>query len=116
MLKKIGLLIGVALFCWGCSGPSGTPQPAGDDAKPSASPAPAPAAVADTLCRIVGTGDVLPGLNYPEHALRLPYNDGAHIFDSVRDILQRADIAFCNLETVLLDTGGTPKKAPESFP
>ena len=115
MLKlvwKAGVLVWAALLCWNCSRPSGAPQPASDDSKTSA--APTTATATDTLCYIVGTGDVLPGLNYPEHAPRLPYDDGSHIFDSVRDILQRADIAFCNLETVLLDTGGTPKKAPTS--
>lgn len=110
-----GALFVVLYSC--CSHPSGTLSSTDVDDLPSAVP-PATstdtATLADTLCYIVGTGDVLPGLNYPEHAPRLPYNDGAHLFDSVRDILQRADIAFCNLETVLLDTGGTPKKAPTS--
>lgn len=99
------------VLCWGCSKPAGTSSSAEGGKKP----VPATVAVpADTFCVIVGTGDVLPGLNYPEHVPRLPSDDGAHIFDSVCDILQRADIAFCNLETVLLDTGGTPKKAPAS--
>ena len=110
-----GALFVVLYSC--CSHPSGTLSSTDVDDLPSAVP-PATstdtATLADTLCYIVGTGDVLPGLNYPEHAPRLPYNDGAHLFDSVRDIMQRADIAFCNLETVLLDTGGTPKKAPTS--
>lgn len=61
---------------------------------------------------IVGTGDILLGMNWPENAKRLPPEDGKHLFDSVQSIIARADFAFGNLEGVLLDTGGTPKVAP----
>lgn len=71
-------------------------------------------ASASTLYTIVGTGDILMGLNYPENAPRYARDDGAHLFDSVRDILLRADVAFGNLEGVLLDTGGIPKKRYDS--
>ena len=117
--RKLRLLWGIAccvFFCWCCSKPTGNAEKIAVGVSvdtPTIAAAMADAPI-DTLCRIVGTGDVLPGLNYPERAPRLPNDDGAHIFDSVRDILQRADIAFGNLETVLLDTGGTPKKAPAS--
>lgn len=69
--------------------------------------------VADTAPRdvftIVGTGDILLGMNYPDDAPRLPAADGIHLFDSVRHILSGADVAFGNLEGVLLDSGGIPK-------
>lgn len=107
-----GFVVTVVLIC-SCTTPPGTSQPSDLDGLRSDSSHSATSPF-DTICRIVGTGDVLPGLNYPEHAPRYPSDDGAHLFDSVRDILQRADVAFCNLETVLLDTGGTPKKAPAS--
>ena len=105
------LLVGVwASTLMSCSNPSSSD----DQKKKSGTQSAAVSEPADTLFYIVGMGDVLPGLNYPERAPRLPSDDGAHLFDSVRDILQRADVAFCNLETVLLDSGGTPKKAPAS--
>lgn len=66
------------------------------------------------LYTIIGTGDILLGLNYPENAPRIPYEDGAHLFDSVKDILRNADVTFGNLEGVLLDTGGIPKKRIDS--
>lgn len=102
----------VTIICWACSSPTDAATPISNDAK--LSPTPPDTTDVNPLCYIVGTGDVLPGLNYPEDSQRLPLDDGAHIFDSVRHILQRADVAFCNLETVLLDSGGTPKKAPAS--
>lgn len=107
-----GLLL-LAMFCEACSSTTDAANYTSDDTK-SSSLLPPDTITSDTLCYIVGTGDVLPGLNYPETAPRLPLDDGAHIFDSVCHILRRADVAFCNLETVLLDSGGTPKKAPAS--
>ena len=114
--KQMILLVYVllaAVLCLACSSTTGESNSANDDGKASSQTVPD---TADTniLYYIVGTGDVLPGLNYPESSPRLPFDDGVHIFDSVRQILQHADVAFCNLETVLLDSGGTPKKAPAS--
>lgn len=63
---------------------------------------------------VVGTGDIVLGLNYPEHAPRIPSGDGAHLFDSVKHILEAADVTFGNLEGVLLDSGGIPKKCSDS--
>ena len=55
-------------------------------------------------------GDIVLGLNYPEGAGLLPPEGGELIFESVRGVFVGADIVFGNLEGVLLDSGGTPKK------
>lgn len=64
------------------------------------------------LLTIVGCGDILLGMNWPDDSPVLPVDDGIHLFDSVRFIIENADIAFGNLEGVLLDTGGIPKPTP----
>lgn len=53
-------------------------------------------------------GDIMPGTTFPEK--RLPENDGAKLFDDVKEILSNADIAAGNLEGVLADTGTTQKE------
>jgi poly-gamma-glutamate capsule biosynthesis protein CapA/YwtB (metallophosphatase superfamily) len=55
------------------------------------------------------TGDIMMGLNYPESAPQLPPEDGRLLFSDVASILRGADMAFGNLEGVLLDKGGTAK-------
>ena len=72
--------------------------------------------VADTLRRsdtlsIIGVGDIMMGTNYPED--RLPPRDGAFLMEGVDSILQDADVTFGNLEGVLLDSGGTPKRCKD---
>ncbi len=69
----------------------------------------------DTLYSVIGVGDIMMGTNYPSSA-SLPPDDGVHIFDDVKEILESADITFGNLEGTLLNSGGTPKKCkdPES--
>jgi len=66
-------------------------------------------AAKDTLS-FVAVGDIMMGLNYPDKAQVLPSQDGALTFASVQHILQNADITFGNLEGVMLDSGGSPKK------
>lgn len=68
-----------------------------------------PAAQSDIL-RIVCVGDIVLGLNYPDESPLLPEQDGARLFDGVRDLLTGADLTLGNLEGVLLDRGGEPKK------
>lgn len=66
--------------------------------------------VRDTLT-IVGVGDIMMGTDFPD-ASYLPPNDGATIFpDTIKAILQNADLTFGNLEGTLLDKdkGGTVK-------
>lgn len=63
---------------------------------------------ADTIC-IIGTGDIMPGTNYPD-ARYLPPGGCSRLFDPVRDILQSGDITFGNMEGVFSSKGGTAKK------
>jgi poly-gamma-glutamate capsule biosynthesis protein CapA/YwtB (metallophosphatase superfamily) len=62
----------------------------------------------DTLC-IIGTGDIMPGTNYPDERYLPPGNDCAALFDPVRRHLAAADVTFGNLEGVFSSVGGTPK-------
>jgi hypothetical protein len=63
---------------------------------------------ADTIC-IIGTGDIMPGTNYPDNRYLPPGNDCAALFEPVRNILASADVTFGNLEGVFSSDGGTPK-------
>ncbi|KAA6339925.1 Capsule biosynthesis protein CapA [termite gut metagenome] len=56
------------------------------------------------------TGDVMMGTNYPDAKPMLPPEDGKRLFADVADILRNADATFGNLEGVLLDKGGFPKR------
>lgn len=58
---------------------------------------------------LVAVGDMMMGTNYPSSAY-LPSGDGSYLWKNVRDILERGDIAFGNLEGVILTEGGTPKQ------
>ncbi len=58
---------------------------------------------ADTIS-IAAVGDIMLGTTYPDSSVRPPH-DGKRSFDAVLNELQQADIAFGNLEGVLLDTG-----------
>jgi hypothetical protein len=67
-------------------------------------PAPDPARSRITIAAV---GDMMLGTDYPEN--RLPDDDGVGFLAEVTPILDAADIAFGNLEGVLLD-GGEPRK------
>ncbi len=56
---------------------------------------------------IAAVGDIMLGTDYPED--RLPDDDAATFLNAVAPSLQSADVAFGNLEGVLLD-GGEPEK------
>lgn len=58
---------------------------------------------------IAGVGDMMLGTNYPSD-VHLPPQDGRDILGPVTPILQSADVAFGNLEGVLLSGEGNPKK------
>jgi poly-gamma-glutamate capsule biosynthesis protein CapA/YwtB (metallophosphatase superfamily) len=64
----------------------------------------------DTIS-IIGVGDIMMGTNYPED--KLPTDDGAFLMQSVDSVLNNADVTFGNLEGVLLDSGGIPKKCKD---
>ena len=57
--------------------------------------------------QLAAVGDMMLGTDYPED--HLPPNDGAQLLAAMSPVLQRADIAFGNLEGTLLD-GGKPVK------
>ena len=60
---------------------------------------------------IACVGDMVLGLNYPDdEPAQFAAEDGAHLFDEVKPWLQRADFTVGNLEGVLLNSGGEPKK------
>ncbi|HMO80882.1 MAG TPA: CapA family protein [Pyrinomonadaceae bacterium] len=68
---------------------------------------------------IAAVGDIMLGSPYLDET-RMPPNDGADLLKDVAPILHAADIAFGNLEGVLVDSGEsakckpvTPKKTPE---
>jgi poly-gamma-glutamate capsule biosynthesis protein CapA/YwtB (metallophosphatase superfamily) len=50
------------------------------------------------------------GLNYPDDQPLLPPEEGLLIFKNVKPVLQNATITVGNLEGVLLDFGGLPKR------
>ncbi|MDG0972956.1 MAG: CapA family protein [Crocinitomicaceae bacterium] len=58
---------------------------------------------------IVGVGDLMIGTNFPSSS-HLPPNDGKDILVPAHAILQKADIAFGNLEGCILSGEGTVKK------
>ena len=57
--------------------------------------------------KIAAVGDVMLGTDFPED--RLPPEDGKGLLAAASPLLQQADIAFANLEGVLLDDG-EPRK------
>ena len=57
---------------------------------------------------VMGVGDIMLGSNYPSVQL-LPPKDGADLLMEATPLLQSADIAFGNLEGVLMTGKGVPK-------
>ena len=87
--------------------PAPPPQP---DTPPPAEPAPPPPPVPDRSklrISIASVGDMMIGTDYPKN--HLPDDDGASFLADVTPFLEAADIAFGNLEGVLID-GGEPAK------
>lgn len=58
---------------------------------------------------IAGAGDIMLGTNFPNTSYLAP-NDGADLLSEMAPYIRNADIAFGNLEGVLLDKGGTVKR------
>lgn len=94
----VALVLGLA----GCVTPTPpAPTPPVEPVPPPPSP-PAPAPVS-----IAAVGDIMLGTDYPKDTL--PDDDGAGFLRPVTPILATADVAFGNLEGVLMD-GGEPVK------
>ena len=62
-----------------------------------------------SMYSIIGVGDIMMGTNYPSTGY-LPAHDGKDIIRDLVPALKDADITFGNLEGVLLNKGGTPKR------
>lgn len=77
-----------------------------------------PAVTADTLpgkretIKIIGVGDMMLGTNYPGNSY-LPPNDGKDILQPVKQLIRKGDVAFGNLEGVILTGEGTVKKCSD---
>ena len=76
---------------------STTTQPAAEQAAQQA---------ASESLTIIGVGDIMMGLNYPDEKPALPAQDGELTFSEVKDILRDADLTTGNLEGTLLNKGG----------
>lgn len=66
-------------------------------------------ATAQDTVNLAFVGDIMMGTNYPNKSY-LMTDGGVNLFKDCAHIIQKADCAFGNLEGVLLDEGGTPKK------
>ncbi|MFC2089945.1 CapA family protein [Bacteroidota bacterium] len=66
----------------------------------------------DTLC-IIGTGDIMPGTNYPDERFLPPGNNCQKLFAPVAEILGSGDVTFGNLEGVFCPEGGEAKKCKD---
>ncbi len=91
-------------------GPAVAEQAPAPPPAPPPAPEPQPAPTPDKSAlriSIAAVGDMMIGTDYPKN--RLPDDDGAGFLADVAPYLQRADIAFGNLEGVLID-GGEPAK------
>jgi len=78
-----------------------TPEPVRAEPKPEAP------AKRDLRITVAAVGDMMLGTDYPDN--HLPDDDGVSFLAAVTPRLSSADLAFGNLEGVLLD-GGTPAK------
>ena len=58
---------------------------------------------------VIGVGDMMLGTNFPD-ASYLPPDSGRNVLRQVIPVLKDADVTFGNLEGVLLDGEGDPKK------
>lgn len=61
----------------------------------------------------IGVGDIMMGSNFPDSSV-LPPKQGAYLFDAVHSHLKEADVAFGNIEGVLLDSGKVHKTCRDS--
>lgn len=109
--SKTAALIGCALIAAGCATRApivkapAEPLPRVEEL-PAEAPEP-PAALPPRELVIAAVGDMMIGTDYPDN--HLPDDDGLGFLRAVTPLLSSTDIAFGNLEGVLLD-GGTPAK------
>ena len=88
------------------------PEPVTPPAEPAPAPVQPPAPVTPDLSTqrisIAAVGDMMIGTDFPEN--HLPDDDGVSFLADVAPVIAAADIAFGNLEGVLLDGGEAAKK------
>ena len=104
-----GLLV-IAVLAGGCAATPDTPETAAPVTvnEPAARPAPESSPAPDNRrFTIAAVGDIMLGTDFPQN--RLAGDDGAGYLAAATPVLSGADIAFGNLEGVLMD-GGEPAK------
>jgi hypothetical protein len=107
--KPLVLLLAAQLAACAATPPSvpNTPEPVLPP-PPTAEPLPPPPPDLSTMrVSIASVGDMMIGTDYPQN--HLPDDDGIGFLQDVTPVISAADIAFGNLEGVLID-GGTPGK------
>ena len=109
-LRRLAVLIAIALT--GCAtapvdGPAEAPPPSEPETIAPAPPVPPPPEKRKVKLSIAAVGDMMLGTDFPEN--HLPDDDGVSFLAAVTPALAAADIAFGNLEGVLVD-GGEPGK------
>lgn len=106
---RLLLAIAVLQFAACATAPEPAPEPAPAPAPVKALPPPPPPVPdkSSTRITVAAVGDMMIGTDYPEN--HLPDDDGAGFLADVTAILSGADVAFGNLEGVLVD-GGEPGK------
>lgn len=102
MARAAAALLLAAAALTGCATAPPPAPPPPEPAMPPPPPPPPP-----TLVSIAAVGDIMLGTDFPENIL--PDDDGTGFLRHVAPILSAADIAFGNLEGVLMD-GGEPVK------
>lgn len=63
---------------------------------------------------IAAVGDITMGRNWPADKVLLPPDGGRDLFAGIQHLLNKTDVTFGNLETVLGDTGESTKCRPKS--
>ncbi len=108
------LSIALLLTLGACAAPPPEPAPQAIEPVPIREPEPEPAPEPDPepdkasfRLNIAAVGDMMIGTDYPQN--HLPDDDGIGFLADVAQVLSAADVAFGNLEGVLLD-GGEPGK------
>jgi len=113
--RRATLLLALATWISACATGPAPPEPrpaiaaspAVVDAHTETPATEAPGRAPRAPVRIAAVGDVMLGTDYPEY--RLADDDGLSLLADAAPFLQAADVAFGNLEGVLMD-GGEPEK------
>src|ERR1043165_4410992 len=94
----------VAALLASCS----TPPPPAPEPKPEPVTSPPPLPPLPNGITFAAVGDIMMGTDYPDNTL--PDDDGVGFLAGVAPVLAAADVAFGNLEGVLMDGGEAVKR------